>query len=144
MRRYGASRWHLAALLGCFTLTGYTVSRLLADTSSLLQIVLWFVGAAAVWDLVLGPALALADRGLRRAVPDVRALNHLRFPAGLSLLLLAVFAPLVLQRTEQRYQAKTGMTEDPYLERWVAVTVALFAASALAYAARVVRARRRS
>ncbi len=142
MRRYGASGWHLAALLGCFALTGYTVTRLLDDTSSLLQIVLWFVGAAVVWDLVLGPALALADRGLRSAVPHVRALNHLRFPAGLSLLLLAVFAPLVFSRTEQRYRAKTGLTEDPYLERWAAVTAALFAASALAYGVRVVRARR--
>ncbi len=143
MKRYGASGWHLAALLGCFTLTGYTVTRLLGDTSSLLHIVLWFVGAAVVWDLVLGPALALADRGLRAAVP-VPALNYLRFPAGLSLLLLAVFAPLVLQRSEQRYRAKTGLTEDPYLERWAAVTVALFAASALAYGLAVLRARRSS
>ncbi len=142
MRRYGASGWHLTALLGCFALTGYTGSRLVADTSSLLQIVLWFVGAAVVWDLVLGPALALADRGLRSAVPDVRALNHLRFPAGLSLLLLAVFAPLILQRTESRYSAKTGLTEDPYLERWLAITAVLFAASAVAYAVRVRRARR--
>jgi uncharacterized membrane protein YuzA (DUF378 family) len=145
VRRYGASGWHLGALLGCFALTGYTVTRLLGDTSSLLQIVIWFVGAAVVWDLVLGPALALADRGLRGAVQRVGggpALNFLRFPAGVSLLLLAVFAPLVLQRSEQRYSAKTGLTEDPYLERWAAVTAALFAASALAYSVRVVRARR--
>ena len=72
------------------------------------------------------------------------ALNHLRVTAALSLLLLALFAPLVLQRTESRYQAKTGMTEDPYLERWLAITAALFAASALAYAVRAVRARRRT
>jgi hypothetical protein len=142
VKRYGASGWHLAALLGCFALTGYTVTRLTADTSSLLQIVIWFVGAAVVWDLVLGPALALADRGLSRAVPRVPALNYLRFPAGLSLLLLAVFAPLIFSRSESRYRAKTGLTEDPYLERWAAVTAALFAASAMAYGVRVVRARR--
>ncbi len=145
--RYGASGWHLAALLGCFALTGYTVTRLLADLPSLLRIVVWFVGAAVVWDLVLGPSLALADRGLRgavRRVGAVPALNYLRLPAGLSLLLLAVFTPLVLSRSEQRYQAKTGLTQDPYLERWAAVTAALFAASALAYGLAVLRARRRS
>jgi uncharacterized membrane protein YuzA (DUF378 family) len=147
LKRYGASGWHLAALLGCFALTGYTVTRLLGDTSSLLRIVVWFVGAAVVWDLVLGPALVLADRGLRRAVHRVRgvpALNYLRFPAGVSLLLLVVFAPQVLQRSEQRYSAKAGLMQDPYLERWAAVTAALFAASALAYGLAVVRARRTS
>ncbi len=147
LRRYGASGWHLVALLGCFALTGYTVTRLLADTSSLLQIVVWFVGAAVVWDLVLGPALVLADRGLQGAVHrvgGVPALNFVRFPAGLSLLLLVVFAPQVLQRSEQRYSVKAGLTQDPYLERWAAVTAALFAASALAYGLAVLRARRRS
>ncbi len=62
----------------------------------------------------------------------------------MSLLLLAVFAPLVLQRSEQRYSAKTGLTEDPYLERWAAVTAALFVLSALAYGLAVLRAHRRS
>jgi hypothetical protein len=142
VRRYGASGWHLMALLACFALTGYTVTRLLDDTSSLLQIVVWFVGAAVVWDLVLGPALALADRGLRTAVPRVPVLNYLRFPAGLSLLLLAVFGPLIFQRSEQRYSAASGLTQDPYLERWAAVTAALFVVSALAYGVRVLRARR--
>lgn len=145
---YGASGWHLAVLLGCFALTGYSVSRLLGDTSSLLRIGLWFLGAAVVWDLVLAPALALVDRaaqGLLRRVQigGVSPLNHVRFPALLSLLLLAVFAPLVLQRSEQRYSAKTDLVQDPYLERWLAVTVTLFALSALSYGLAVLRARRR-
>jgi hypothetical protein len=147
VRRYGASGWHLGALLGCFAVTGYAVTRLLGDISSLLRIGVWFVGAAVVWDLVLGPALVLADRGLRRAVQRVGggpALNYVRFPAALSLLLLVVFAPQVLQRSEQSYSAKTGLTQDPYLERWAALTAALFAASALAYGLAVLRARRRS
>ena len=148
LRWYGASVWHLAVVLGCFAVTGYTVSRLLGDTSSLLQIGLWFVGAAVVWDLVLAPALALADRAVRGPLHRVRVsgvspLNHVRFPAVLSLLLLAVFAPLVLQRSEPRYSAKAGLLQDPYLERWLAVTVALFVLSALAYGLAVLRARRR-
>ena len=144
--RYGASWGHLLALLGCFALTGYAVSRLLGDLSSLLSIALWFAGAAVVWDLVLGPALALADRGARRLLlgtGGVRLLNHVRFPALLSLLLLALFAPLVLQRSASRYSAKTGLAQDPYLERWAAVTAALVVLSALSYALSVRRARRR-
>jgi hypothetical protein len=145
-RRYGASWEHLAVLLGCFAVTGYAVSRLLGDIASLLSITLWFVGAAVVWDLVLGPALALSDRGARRLLPRAGGgspLNFVRFPALLSLLLLALFAPLVLQRSEQRYRAKADLAQDPYLERWLAVTAALFAASALAYGLSVLRARRR-
>ena len=146
LRWYGASWWHLAVLLGCFALTAYVVTRLVRETSSLLQIVLWFVGAAVVWDFVLGPALALADRGARRLLlrgDGLSLLNHVRFPALLSLLLLALFAPLVLQRSEQRYEAKTDLTQEPYLERWAAVTVGLFALSALSYALSALRARRR-
>ena len=145
--RYGASGGHLAALLGCFALTGYAVTRLLDDTSTLVRIAVWFVGAAIAWDLVLAPALALLDRlagrVLRRVRPGgVAVLNHVRFPALLSLLLLVLFAPLVLQRSEQRYLAKTGLTQDPYLQRWAAVTVAVFVLSALVLAVTVVRARR--
>ena len=147
-RWYGASWWHLAVLLACFAMTGYVLSRLVQETSSLLQIALWFLGAAVVWDVVLGPLLALADRSartlLRRVQVDgVPLLNHVRFPALLSLLLLAVSAPLVLQRSEQRYRAKAGLVQDPYLERWAAVTVVLFALSALWFGLSVLRARRR-
>ena len=149
LRWYGASGWHLAVVLGCFAVTGYAGSRLRGDTASLLQIGLWFVGAAVVWDLVLGPALALADRAVRGPLHRVRVsgvspLNHVRFAALLSLLLLAVFAPLVLQRSERRYSAKTGLLQDPYLERWLGVTVALFVLSALSYGLAVRRARRPS
>ena len=146
-RRYGASWLHLAVLVASFALTGYAVSRVLPDTSTLVAITAWFVGAALVWDLVLGPALALADRGARRLTPrnaGVSPLNHVRAPAVLSLLLLALFAPQVLQRSSQRYAAKTGLSQDLYLERWLAVTTVLFAVSAMVYGLRVLRARRRS
>ena len=145
MRRYGASWGHLAAMLACLALSGYAVSRVLPDTSTLVAITVWFVGAAVVWDLVLGPALALADRGARRLARRAGAvspLNHVRVPAVRALLLLALFAPLVLQRSAQRYAAKTGLSQDPSLERWLAVTAVLFAVSALAYGLRVLRARR--
>jgi hypothetical protein len=141
---YGARPWHLLTLLASFALTGYTVSRLLAGTSALVQIAIWFVGSAVLWDVVLGPVLALVDRAgrplLQRVhVRGVSPLNHVRVPALLSSLLLVVFAPLVFQRSEQSYQSASGLVQDPYLDRWAAVTLALFAGSALAYALAVLR-----
>jgi hypothetical protein len=145
VRFYGAKPWHLLTLLGSLALAGYTVSRLLEDTSAVVRIAVWFVGAAVVWDFVLGPLLALGDRGVRGALErraGLSALTAVRFPALLSLLLLLMWTPLVFQRSEQIYQAKSGLLQDPYLERWAAVTVVLFAGSALAYV--VLRGRRRS
>lgn len=146
---YGAKPWHLLALLASLVVTGYTVNVLLADTSALVRIVIWFVGAAVVWDFVLGPALALGDRGLRpvlrRArVRGVSPLNYVRFPALLSLLLLLVWTPLIFQRSEQIYRSKAGLLQDAYLERWLAVTGVLFLLSGLAFAVAVRRVGRRA
>ena len=144
---YGAKPWHLLALLACFALTGYAVSRLFGDTVALVRITIWFIGAAVVWDLVVGPLLAAGDSGLRlvtRRVAGVSPLNYVRFPALLSLLLLLMWAPLIFQRSEGVYRVKTGLVQDPYLERWAAVAGVLFLLSALAYGAAVLRARRSS
>lgn len=147
-RLYGAHPWHLLSLLACFAVTGYAVTRLLEDTNALLRIAIWFVGAAVVWDFVLGPLMAVGDRGLRpltgARVHGVSALNFVRFPLGLSLLLLLVWTPLIFQRSEQIYRNKSDLPQDPYLGRWVAVTVGLFVLSGLAYAVAVLRARRGS
>ncbi len=141
-RLYGASAWHLLALLGCFALTGYAVSRL-RDDPALLRITLWFVGAAVVWDLVAGPLIALVDRlllPLRSRPRRVGLLNHVRVPALLSGLLLVVWAPVIFQRSEQTFRLKAGLDQDPYLERWLVITAVLFAMSAAAYAVRLRRA----
>ena len=143
---YGAQPWHLVALLACFAVTAYAVSRLLDDLPVLLRITIWFVGSAVVWDLVLGPLLAGADTALRRSGISrlrVSPLNYVRFPALLSLVLLVMFTPLIFQRSETVYRLKAGLTQNPYLDRWLLITVVLFALSALAYAVDVVRTRRR-
>jgi hypothetical protein len=147
-RRYGAGPGHLAAMAGCFLLAGYAASRLLGDPA-LFRIAIWFVGAAVVWDLVLGPLLALVDRGLRAGTARVRAggvsaLNYLRVPALLSGLLLLLFAPSVLGRSEGVFTAKSGLSQDVYLGRWLGVTAVLFAVSALLFGVAVLRARRRA
>lgn len=150
-RLYGASPWHLVALLGCLALTAYAVSRLRGAPPVLVRIGIWFVGAALVWDLLLGPGLALVDRLLRpvlgrraggRQSSGVPALNYVRIPGLVSLLLLAVWLPVILQRSEQVFRSKAGLTQDPFLGRWVAITAVLFAGSALLYGVAVLRARR--
>ena len=141
-RLYGAAPWNLLALLGCFALTGYAVSRLLDDLPVLVRIAVWFVGCAVVWDLLLGPALALVDRGLSGVLRGP-AVNYVRVPAIISALLLLVWAPLILQRSEEIFRLKAGLTQDPYLERWLAVTAALFALSAIAFGVSRLRGRRR-
>lgn len=142
-RLYGAAWWHLLALLGCFALSAYAVSRLLDDLPVLVRIGIWFVGEAVVWDLVLGPALAGADRVLRRVLRGP-ALNYVRVPALVSLLLLTVWLPVILQRSEGVFRTKAGLTQDPFLGRWLALTAVLFAGSALAFALSRRRARGRA
>jgi hypothetical protein len=142
-RLYGASPWHLAALLGSFAVTAYVLSRLW-ENPNLLRIALWFVGAAAVWDLVLSPLIALADRLLRPLWSHPRRLgllNHVRVPALLSGLLFLVWAPLILQRSESIFRLKAGLDQDPYLDRWLTISVGLFAVSAAIYAVRLARSR---
>jgi hypothetical protein len=68
-------------------------------------------------------------------------LNHLRVPAGLSLLLLLVYWPLVLQDAEP-YGGATGLDPTVFLGRWLLITAALFCVSALLFAVRLWRGRR--
>lgn len=134
MRRlYGAGPGHLLALLGCFTVSGYAVTRLLDDLPILLRIAVWFVGAALAWDLLLGPLLALVDRLLRAVLGGggVPLLNYVRVPALMSGALLLVFAPLVLRRSTETFERKSGLDGDVYLGRWLAVTAVLFVVSGL-------------
>ena len=141
-RLYGAGPGHLLALLACFAVTGYAASRLLDDLPVLVRIGVWFLGAALAWDLVLGPLLALVDRVLRTSLGRGRVplLNFVRVPALVSGTLLLVFAPLVLRRSTETFERKSGLDGDVYLGRWLLVTGVLFGASALLW----VIARRRA
>jgi hypothetical protein len=70
-------------------------------------------------------------------------LNHLRVPALASGLTLLVFLPGILEQGAPTYLAATGQTQAPFLGRWLLLTAALFAASAVAYAIRVLANGRR-
>jgi hypothetical protein len=154
---YRSGPLHLLGMVVTAAVAGYAGVRLLAANP--VGIALWFAGAVVLHDLVLFPAYALADAALRRVarrrrpVPPAGAravrsmptrvpwLNHVRVPVLLSGLLLLVWFPLVLGLVDGR-PALTGQPEVPYLRRWLLVTAALFAISALAYGLRMLSARR--
>ncbi|MBD0694043.1 hypothetical protein [Streptomyces sp. CBMA123] len=146
-RWYGAGPLHLLALLASLALTGYAVERLVAVRP--LAVALWFVGAAVVHDLILLPLYSLADLSARSVLrhraerpPGVAWINHLRVPAFLSGLLLLVWFPLILGLSVP-YPGATGLSEEVYLGRWLAITAVLFGGSAVALAVRLRRARPR-
>lgn len=146
-RHYGAGPVHLVALLGCFALSGFVISRIY-DQGGIIRILLWFLLALIAHDLILWPLYTLADRRLlrfaRRRTPVVPWVNHVRAPAVISGILLALTFPLVLRVDGAYYRDLTGTSADPYLWHWLLVTVALFGASALIYTVRLFATRRRS
>ncbi len=138
----------LLALLASFAVAGYAGVRLLAGNPT--GVATWFVGSAVVPDLVLFPLYAGLDAALlmllrRRpalaTVAGVPWLNHLRVPAVISGVLLLVWSPLIL-RFPTLYQEASGLSAQPFLPRWLAVTAALFAISAATLAVRAVTAQR--
>lgn len=139
-RLYGAGPLHLLALLASLALAGAAASRIVDDPLRL-RYAAWFLGAVVAHDLVLFPLYALLDRSavllLRRTrAPDAGSVNYLRAPALLSGLLLLVFAPVILQRSEPAFGAASGLTQDAYLGRWLLISGLLFLGSAVLYAAR--------
>ncbi|GAA1425126.1 hypothetical protein GCM10009601_31380 [Streptomyces thermospinosisporus] len=136
------SPFHLLVLLCSFALCGYAGVRLLEG--DWLLVVLWFAGAAVLHDLVLAPLYLAADRALLATAGQRRRwVNHVRVPALLSGLLLLVWFPLITGRVSERYARFTALSADGYAARWLLVTAALFGGSALLYAVRVRRGRRR-
>ncbi|MGH3889013.1 MAG: hypothetical protein ACRDSZ_21075, partial [Pseudonocardiaceae bacterium] len=105
---------------------------------------------AVVHDLALFPLYAGADAALvtllrsRPALATVAGvgwLNHLRVPAVVSGMLLLVWSPLILRLPTATYFDASGLSAQPYLPRWLAVTAALFAISAATLVVRVARVR---
>lgn len=127
-------------LLACsFALAGYAGARLLAG--DWFGVALWFVGAALLHDLVLLPLYAVLDRALVKTAGRRRAqVAYVRVPAALSLLLLLVWFPLISGRVAGRYAPATGLSGDGFAARWLLLTAALFAGSALLFVLRLRRA----
>jgi hypothetical protein len=166
---YGAHPLHLLALLAAFALAGYAVRAVIA-AGQFRGFAIWFAVAIVGHDLLLFPLYSLADLSVQRllpwgaarrragrpavtapgaasapgAVPDPPVINYVRIPVAFSLLILLAFFPLILGLSEPEYHRASGLTTQPYLWRWLAVTGVLFAGSAVLYALRCRRASSRA
>ncbi len=151
---YGSRPLHLLTMLSGFALLGYVLATFKPATlwnSGVWwqSIAVWLAAAVIAHDLLLFPLYALADRLLslrtgRSGRPKVAARNHIRVPALGAGLTLLIFLPGIIQQGAPTYQAATGQNQQPFLGRWLLLTAAMFAASALCYAARLAGARYRA
>jgi hypothetical protein len=146
---YGAHPLHLLALLAAFALAGYAVRAVVA-AGQFRGFAIWFAVAIVGHDLLLFPLYSLADLSVQRLLPWGAArrrasrrtatapgppvINYVRIPVAFSLLLLLAFFPLILGLSGPEYHRASGLTTQPYLWRWLAVTGVMFAASAVIYA----------
>ena len=140
-RRYGGGSLHLAVHLTAFAVIAYALVQAVGGRGGR-DVLVWIVAGALLHDLVLLPAYSLADRAARRMLRGVPAINHIRMPAAVSLMLLLVYFPLILDRAPGNIERATGHRPPDYALRWVAITAGLFTVSGLAYGVRVVRAAR--
>jgi hypothetical protein len=145
----GRDRIHLMALLASFAVAGYAGVRLLAGNPT--GVGAWFIGSAVGHDAVLFPLYAGLDAALvillrRRpglaTLAGVRWLNYLRIPAVISGLLLLVWSPLILRWSATAYHSASGLSAQPFLARWLAVTAVLAGISAATLAVRIHRVHR--
>jgi hypothetical protein len=159
-RYYGAGPLHLMGLLACFAVAAYAVTRVLGE-SGWVSVFQWFVACLVFHDFIAWPAYTAADRLLlgaqqrrtgrhqKRRLPEVPApapvpwVNHVRFPAVISAVLLGMFFPLIFRLSRAVYLGTTGFSENVYLTNWLMVTGALFVGSAVTYLLRLGLARRR-
>jgi hypothetical protein len=139
-RAYGAGPLHMLSTVAALALAAYAFSRIFAGAQAA-NIVLWFVGAVVLHDLIAFPLYTALNRLAlgRRMVAG--AVNYIRVPVLLSALSFLVFFPLILGLRSESYERQTSLSTDVYLGRWLLICGGLFAASALLYA---VRARRRA
>jgi hypothetical protein len=154
---YGSRPLHLLTMVSGFALLGYILATFKPATlwnpaTWWQSIAVWFAAAVVAHDLLFFPLYALADRLLavrisrrpRASQPKVMARNYIRVPvlgAGLTLL---IFLPGIIEQGGPTYLAATGQTQQPFLGRWLLLTAAMFAVSAIVYATRLAVARRRA
>nr|WP_239150593.1 hypothetical protein [Streptomyces sp. SID13588] len=140
---------HLLLVLCSFALTLNAGVRLLQGDT--LGVAIWFVGAALLHDLVFLPLYSLTDRAAQRLLhtrQDTEKhhqarkswVNYLRLPAFVSLLLLITWYPLILRKVPG-YHLATALPSEVFLGRWLLITGALFAASALCLITAIRRSR---
>lgn len=156
-RLYGENVLHLIVLLGALALGAYTVSVLGVNQLFNPQVwwqsmAVWFAVAVIGHDLILFPLYALAERLLptRRREPDsteharVPLTNYVRMPTLATALTFVLFLPGIIEQGAFSYHAATGLTQEPFLNRWLLLTAAFYLTSAACYVVKTLWLARRS
>lgn len=148
---YGASGLHLLVTLAALSLFVYTVLELgldeLWDPEVWWQsILVWFLGAVLLHDLILFPLYALADRFLGASLlgrsagsrsDAIPLLNYVRVPVLAIALTFLLFFPGILEQGASSYERATGQSQEPFLGRWLILSASFFGLSAISYAVRL-------
>lgn len=156
-RLYGERLLHLIILLAALALTAYAISVL--GLKSLYNpgvwwqsIGIWFAVAVIGHDLVLFPLYALAERllpGVRRrrqrsgAPHGVPLTNYVRIPTMAAGLTFLMFLPGIIQQGAVTYHNATGLTQEPFLHRWLLLVAVGYLVSATWYVAKTILLHRR-
>jgi hypothetical protein len=126
-RSYGAGPVHLIAHLALLPLAAWALLQIFAvDNTG--RILLWLAGAVIAHDLILLPLYSVLDRAARRVLPGT-AVNYVRIPLGLALLLALVYLPQIAGKGDAQFRRVSGQSFDAPVERWLLATAALFAIS---------------
>ena len=143
-RAYGASPVHLALHALSFALAGWAILQLF-DVGRADNVLLWFVGSVVLHDALLWPFYSVLDQAGRIAaiVADRlgprSAVNYIRVPVALSLLLGLIYLPALLGYNAGN-QARVGLEgADHSLERWLIASAVMCMISAGLW---ILRARR--
>lgn len=139
-RFYGAHPAHLLVVLACFALAGY-VGMFLSTEPMVVGMLGWFACCLVGHDLVLFPMYALVERLGRRLGGKVRprAINYIRLPLFGVAGTLLLFLPGIIRQGAASYHAASGMTQEPFLGRWLLLSAAMCTVSAVCYVIRVAR-----
>jgi hypothetical protein len=131
MRRlYGSTPAHLLAHLIGLPLIAWALLTVL-DFRAASNVVTWLIAAVILHDLVLLPLYSGVDLAARAAFKG--AVNYVRVPAGLSLLMLLVFWSTIRGKGAGTYARVSGLQWDGHATRWLLITAALFALSGALY-----------
>jgi hypothetical protein len=136
--RYGAGPGHLLLLLASFAIAGAAIVGWFQRPRDLDHVLIWFVAAILLHDLVLLPLYSLLDRLTIARLPR-RSIAYVRVPAIISGLLLLVLFPTILGFAAHREFRASGIHEQGYLFRWLVLSGVLFVISGVTYALAGVR-----
>lgn len=155
-RLYGDRLLHLIVLVGALALAAYTISVLGVDQLFnpgvwWQSIAVWFAVAVIGHDLILFPLYALAERLLPKTTRDAKPAhphlvpltNYLRMPTLATGLTFLLFLPGIIEQGAFSYHAATGLTQQPFLGRWLLLVAGFYLVSAVCYVVRSVMTRTR-